>query len=89
MEHGHTTSRTRLRRNRIQSWALRIGGLALLLFGLLAGPRESEAKLDPYYILRGQNFAQFQPRILIAMDTSGSMTWVTNSSFADCLWNNC
>lgn len=49
--------------------------LALLVFGALGVPSQGEAKLDPYYILRGQSFGQFQPRILFALDTSGSMTW--------------
>lgn len=65
-------------------------GAALLLLGVVftGGVRESEAKLDPYYVLRGQSLAQFKPRVLIAMDTSGSMTWI-QSEADDCRWNNC
>ena len=60
----------------LRGWALRMAGLALLAFGILGAPTQSEAKLDPYYILTGQSFGQFKPRILFAVDTSGSMTWL-------------
>lgn len=60
----------------LRGWTLRLAGLALLAFGILGAPTQTEAKLDPYYILSGQSFGQFKPRILFAVDTSGSMTWL-------------
>jgi hypothetical protein len=71
------------------NWSLRLLGLCLLAFGALAGPAESEAKLDPYYILRGQSFGQFKPRIMFAVDTSGSMTWYPSLPNTECGWSEC
>jgi hypothetical protein len=60
---------------RIALVAAKAAAIALLLYGALGAPGSSQAKLDPYYILRGQSFGQFKPRVLFALDTSGSMTW--------------
>ena len=48
-------------------WALVVAGL----FASSVSP--THARLDPYYILRADGFEGLRPRILIAIDTSGSM----------------
>jgi hypothetical protein len=58
----------------------RLAALAALAVVIFGGARTTEARLDPYYVLRGQSFAAFKPRILIALDTSGSMTWITTAN---------
>jgi hypothetical protein len=64
-------------------------GLAILLFGLFGHARPSEARLDPFYVLRAQSFAKFQPRILFVIDTSGSMTWKPSLPDQGCYWQDC
>ena len=56
--------------------------LVVLTLMTLWSPR-SEARLDPYYLLRGLSTGSVKPRILFVLDTSGSMTWRTDNS------NNC
>ena len=51
---------------------------ALLLIGFalfFSGNKESQARLDPYYVLRGADIDIQRPRILVVLDTSGSMAW--------------
>ncbi len=70
---------------RLPSGWLRIApilGLVVLTLMTLWSPR-SEARLDPYYLLRGLSTGSVKPRILFVLDTSGSMTWRTDNS------NNC
>ncbi|MFV8756616.1 type IV pilin biogenesis protein [Nannocystaceae bacterium ST9] len=64
-------------------------GLAVLLFGLFGQIRSSEARLDPFFVLRAQSFAKFQPRILFVIDTSGSMTWKPSLPDQGCYWAEC
>ncbi|MFV8752579.1 type IV pilin biogenesis protein [Nannocystaceae bacterium ST9] len=64
-------------------------GLAVLLFGLFGQIRSSEARLDPFFVLRGQSFAEFKPRILFVIDTSGSMTWKPSLPDYGCNWTEC
>lgn len=61
--------------------------VALMIVSLWAP--KSEARLDPYYLLRGLSAGSVKPRILFVLDTSGSMTWRSTSqnectSLADC-----
>lgn len=71
----------------LATWGVRIWAVLCLAVLIFAGARPVEAKLDPYYVLRGQSLASFKPRVLIAMDTSGSMTWTVGSN--NCAWGNC
>ncbi|MCA9687673.1 MAG: hypothetical protein KC457_36275, partial [Myxococcales bacterium] len=55
---------------------------------------ESQARLDPFYIVRNQSYGQTQPRILFILDNSGSMgtdeTYkVTPPNNVKCWWFNC
>lgn len=84
---------------------LRVGvraglGLFLLVLAVFAGSAETHARLQPYYLLRGTAAGQINPRVLFALDTSGSMIWrpsasncpysqVNRSRECDCLWNEC
>ncbi len=61
----------------VRTLALRGVALAALAFALFGHIATSQARLQPYYILIGQSFAQVKPRVLFVLDTSGSMTWKT------------
>lgn len=63
-------------------------GLALLLVSLLA-EGTSQARLHPYYVLKGVSFGQQKPRILFVLDTSGSMTWRAKKGSELCDWDEC
>ncbi|EDM75360.1 type IV pilin biogenesis protein, putative [Plesiocystis pacifica SIR-1] len=74
---------------------MRLLGLAILALGLLARPGETEAKLDPFYIVHGKSFGQVPPRVLFVLDNSGSMamddTYLPNATYPNtkCWWDNC
>jgi hypothetical protein len=53
----------------------RLLGLLALVAALFLGSVEGQARLDPYYFLRNRNLSKITPRILFAVDTSGSMIW--------------
>lgn len=64
-------------------------GLVLCCALALTWSSSGEAKLDPYYVMRGVGVAKSKPRVLFVVDTSGSMSWRTNAAddicdFADC-----
>jgi len=62
---------------------------------LLAGMRESSARLQPYYVLRtATEDAAIKPRILFVLDTSGSMSAKSQPANAqgfleECRWDRC
>lgn len=61
-------------------------------FGVLVGSlfaSESQARLEPYYIVRGASFAAVTPRVLIVLDTSGSMAWKADATNLMCKWRDC
>ncbi len=65
-------------------------GLSLLVgFVLLAFQGRGEARMDPYYVLRGLSSGDVRPQILFVVDTSGSMTWRAQASNAQCSWGLC
>lgn len=78
-----------------------IKGVALLLLAAVALlPARSNARLQPYYLVRGSAAGQINPRVLFALDTSGSMVWLADPTDCpygqrnrqrqcDCLWNEC
>lgn len=51
--------------------------------------RSSTAELDPYYVMRGAGTVTAKPRILFVLDTSGSMTWRSDSSNGACAYASC
>lgn len=51
--------------------------------------RPTEARVRPYYVVQGASFGAIQPRILFVLDTSGSMSWRTDTTATPCLWNEC
>ncbi|NVB38695.1 type IV pilin biogenesis protein [Pseudenhygromyxa sp. WMMC2535] len=67
----------------------------MLAFGVFGYAARSEARLDPFYIIRGQSFGQVKPRILFLLDNSGSMgmdeTYKPGATYPDtkCWWDNC
>ncbi len=72
------------------SKAARVLGLfALVLLPMLAGPGESHAELDPYYVLRGLGSGDVRPRVLFVVDTSGSMSWRAQAADEQCEWREC
>lgn len=65
----------------------RLLGLAALAAALLAGSAESQARLDPYFFLRGRSFSKVTPRIVFVVDTSGSMGYKPGGGV--CSWADC
>jgi hypothetical protein len=62
---------------------------AVLAVAVLA-PKDSQARLQPYYVLRTATGADtIVPRILFVLDTSGSMSWRAQAANANCAWGNC
>jgi hypothetical protein len=52
-----------------------------------SGP--SQARLDPYYVVRGAAFGTITPRVLFVLDTSGSMTLRATNGTLRCRWSRC
>lgn len=86
-----------------RSWsqllARALAGVALVAAVLLGAP-DSSARLRPYYVLTAGGAGHIAPRILFALDTSGSMTWRPSGDNCpypqrnrarqcDCAWNEC
>ncbi|MEE9386206.1 MAG: type IV pilin biogenesis protein [Nannocystaceae bacterium] len=63
--------------------------MMLTIVALSLVTRESQARLEPYYILRGASFSTISPRVLLVLDTSGSMAWRADDSEVICAWNDC
>lgn len=82
-------------RNSTVQLYLRLVGLALLAFGLLAHATPAEARLDPFYIVHGTSYGKVVPRVLFLLDNSGSMamdiTYKPGATFPStkCWWDNC
>ncbi|HWB75762.1 MAG TPA: type IV pilin biogenesis protein [Nannocystaceae bacterium] len=55
-------------------------------FGLL---RPVEARVRPYYVVQGGSFGTIHPRVLIVLDTSGSMGLRNQSTEEVCEWHWC
>jgi hypothetical protein len=51
--------------------------------------RPTEARVRPYYVVQGASFGAIQPRILFVLDTSGSMSWRTQTGSTPCNWSEC
>jgi hypothetical protein len=49
----------------------------------------TQAQLDPYYVIRGVSPGKMRPRVLFVLDTSGSMSWLQQSSPAPCRMADC
>ena len=49
----------------------------------------AHARLQPYYVLSGIGAQEIKPRVLFVLDTSGSMSWRSQSSSEQCAWNSC
>ena len=78
----------------VSRWARRgaslLAWLALGLLVVLAGAREGEARLRPYYVLRtATEAAAIKPRILFVLDTSGSMASKAQPVIDECAWERC
>lgn len=65
-----------------------LGSSAIVALGLLAAGT-SHARRQPYYVLRTSSENDIRPRILFAVDTSGSMSWRAQSTTAQCEWTLC
>lgn len=68
---------------------LNLIGFVALIIGSVVLPQSGTARLDPYYIVRGEHFIGIRPRVLFVLDTSGSMAWQTSSSDVGCDWSGC
>ncbi len=65
-------------------------GFSLLLGMLWLGQSgSSQARLDPYYVVRGAAFGTTTPRVLFVLDTSGSMSLRANEAADRCRWSRC
>lgn len=87
-------------RNRTVSALARLLGLVTLFAAVLVSAPESTARLQPYYLVRGSAAGQVKPRVVFAVDTSGSMIWrpspancpydqYNTNRQCDCAWNEC
>src|SRR5690606_6714582 len=71
--------------------------LALVASLWLGAASPTEARIDPYYVLRDPMAARLRPRILVVFDTSQVMAWVMRDTDGDqrvdapddCAWNEC
>ena len=63
--------------------------MALLGALFLAGGREGQTRLQPYYIVKGVGAATLKPRILFVLDTSGSMRTRVQSRPQQCAFSEC
>ncbi len=71
------------------SFARICAGLALFaLFAVLLATT-SEAKVQPYYVVKGLAVGQVQPRVLFVLDSSGSMGFQSHTIDAECPWDEC
>ncbi|MEM6290144.1 MAG: type IV pilin biogenesis protein [Myxococcota bacterium] len=71
---------------RVLSWV----GLTFMVGMLWLGQSgSSEARIDPYYIVRGTSFGTITPRVLFVLDTSGSMNRRASTSAGRCRWSRC
>lgn len=81
----------------LRTCATWLGLLGLLAIAWLGGAWPSEARIDPYYVLRDPTAAKLRPRVLVVFDTSQTMAWVlrdtdgdgVNDAPDDCAWNEC
>ena len=67
-----------------------VRGLPLVVLALwmeLGGT--ASARLQPYYVLQGIGIHDIKPRVLFVLDTSGSMSWKSQSYEDQCSWNQC
>jgi len=67
-------------------------GLGLVLLSLvvwMGSAQQTQARLDPYYVLRGLGNGDVRPRILFVVDTSGSMSWRAQEANQQCDWGDC
>jgi len=72
------------RMSRLLGWA----GFGLLVAMLWLGQSgSSQARLDPYFIVRGDAFGTITPRVLFVLDTSGSMN--RTAANTRCRWSRC
>ena len=89
----HVGSKTRTRRGRLSRLARVLttwSGLGLMIGMLWLGQSgSSQARLDPYYVVRGAAFGTITPRVLFVLDTSGSMTLRANLAADRCRWSRC
>ncbi len=67
----------------------RLAGLLALGLVLLMGASDGQARLHPYYVVKGASFGQISPRILFVLDTSGSMAWRGQVTREKCVHNQC
>lgn len=68
------------------TWA----GLGLMVLMLWLGQSgSSQARLDPYYVVRGAAFGTVSPRVLFVLDTSGSMSRRASAGGGRCRWSRC
>lgn len=68
------------------TWA----GFGLMVLMLWLGQSgSSEARLDPYYVVRGAAFGTVSPRVLFVLDTSGSMSRRASADGGRCRWSRC
>jgi hypothetical protein len=67
------------------AWLPRIVALTVAAFALLAAPSGTHARLDPYYILRGESFSgSIKPRLVVVLDSSEEMARVLTTATQAC-----
>ena len=86
MRDAQATSRMNRLSSRLAGWL----GFSLMVAMLWLGQSgSSQARLDPYFVVRGDAFGSIQPRVLFVLDTSGSMTYRATTGSTRCSWADC
>lgn len=86
MRHAQTASCPPRSSSRLVGWL----GLGLLVVMIWVGQSaSSQARLDPYFVVRGEAFGGINPRVLFVLDSSGSMSRRASSEDARCRWSRC
>ena len=67
----------------------RAGGLLALGGVIFLGAGESQARLDPYFLVRSEAYGSVQPRILFLLDNSEPMTERVMDPDQDCNFADC
>jgi hypothetical protein len=73
---------------RRRRWSVRVLQW-LALVALALGGTATEARLQPYHVIKSLTHNEVQPRILFVLDTSGSMGWTSVPGDTPCNWPEC
>ena len=59
--------------HKLMRMALTVFGAMLLALGVVGESQQAEARLNPFYVVKGVSYASVVPRILCVLDNSGRL----------------